>query len=171
MINKMIELNGKKFESTLPDWILQNIEDGIMTRVWVKGEDGNLDTEHAIFQSCKEATMNTRTDTDTIELETNFPKYTQLPVQIQAVQLNWRNWGSVCDFLDGKINKDNPGRYTSLCTNSCGESAPFIELTIPALKGEHLVIHGDYIIKNKEGEFSSCKPKRFAELYENVKGQ
>ena len=37
-------------------------------------------------------------------------KFRKKPVVIEAVQLNWRNWSLVCDFLGGIIGPHNPGR-------------------------------------------------------------
>ena len=97
-------------------------------------------------------------------------KYQKKPVIIEAVQLNWKNWDEICDFLNDIINKDNPGRNTETFSDNCGEQGPtFIELTIPTLEGDHIAKHGDWIIKGIRGEFYPCKPDIFEATYERAK--
>ena len=93
-------------------------------------------------------------------------KFRKKPVVIEAVRLNWRNWGEVCEFLGPIISEDNPGRDVGECSDSCGEHGPFIELTIPTLEGDHIARHGDWIIKGVGGEFYPCKPDIFDATYE-----
>lgn len=96
-------------------------------------------------------------------------KYRKKPVVIEAVQLNWKNWGAVCEFLGTIISEDNPGRSVDGFSDHCGEMAgPYIELTIPTLEGDHIARHGDWIIKGVKGEFYPCKPDIFAATYEPV---
>lgn len=99
-----------------------------------------------------------------------MPKFRKKPVVIEAVQLNWRNWGAVCDFLGGIVSPSNPARSVSDYSDSCGEpttaEAGWIELTIPTLEGDHVAKHGDWIIKGVKGEFYPCKPDIFAATYE-----
>ncbi len=96
-------------------------------------------------------------------------KYRKKPVVIEAVQLCWKNWGELCDFVGDIINENNPGRYTDAYSSTCGEPGPeYIELDIPTLEGTHLAKHGDFIIKGVHGEFYPCKPDIFAETYELV---
>lgn len=93
-------------------------------------------------------------------------KYRKKPVVIQAIQLNWKNWSEVCEFLGGIISSENPGREAEDYSDSCGELSPYIEITIPTLEGDHLAKHGDYIIKGIQGEFYPCKPDIFEASYE-----
>lgn len=93
-------------------------------------------------------------------------KYRKKPVVIEAIQLNWKNWGKVCDFLGGIISSKSPAREVKDCSNSCGELSPYIEITIPTLEGDHIAKHGDYIIKGVKGEFYPCKPDIFEATYE-----
>lgn len=92
------------------------------------------------------------------------------PVVIEAVQLNWRNWSEICDFLGDIIGPHNPGRSVDTFSDACGESttaeAGWIEITIPTLEGEHVAKHGDWIIKGVQGEFYPCKPDIFVQTYE-----
>ena len=95
-------------------------------------------------------------------------KYRKKPVVIEAMQLCWRNWGEVCDFLDGIVSESNPGRDVAIYSDTCGENgtSTYIELTIPTLEGEMTARHGDYIIKGLSGEFYPCKPDIFAATYD-----
>jgi len=95
-------------------------------------------------------------------------RYRKKPVEIEAIQLKWETWGAVCDFLDGIINKDNPGRYCQDPSDTCGATDAWIEITIPTLEGNHTAKHGDYIIKGISGEFYPCKPEIFEKTYEVV---
>lgn len=95
-------------------------------------------------------------------------RYVKKPVVIDAVQLCWRNWNEVCEFLGGIINRENAGRSVETYSETCGEDAPFIELTIPTLEGAHTARHGDYIIRGVAGEFYPCKPDIFRETYDLV---
>ena len=92
-------------------------------------------------------------------------KYRKKPVVIEAVQLRWSTWGDVCAFLGDIVGAHNPGR-DGPASDPCGESGPYINLTIPTLEGDHTAMHGDYIIKGVKGEFYPCKPDIFALTYE-----
>lgn len=87
-------------------------------------------------------------------------KYRKKPVVVEAVQLNWENWGDICEFLGDIISEKNPGRYEE------GSGMERIELTIPTKEGDMIVRHGDYIIKGIAGEFYPCKPEIFEATYE-----
>ena len=93
-------------------------------------------------------------------------KYISKPITIEAVQLCWRNWNIVCDFLGDIISPENPGRRVVTYSDTCGEVGPsYVELTIPTLVGPMLARHGDYIVKGTEGEFYPCKPTIFERKY------
>lgn len=94
--------------------------------------------------------------------------YRKKPVQIEAVQLSWKTWNEVCEFLGPIINSDNPARSVDTFSDACGEKGPYIELTIPTLEGDHTARHGDWIIKGVNGEFYPCKPDIFAKTYDQV---
>ena len=94
-------------------------------------------------------------------------KYRKKPVEIEAVQLCWKNWNLICDFL-GDIISDNPGSYSNYYSESCGEEPPWLEITIPTLEGNHTARHGDYIIRGVQGEFYPCKPDIFKQTYDLV---
>jgi len=95
-------------------------------------------------------------------------KYRQKPVVIEAVQLKWVSWDEVCEFLGDIISKKNPARNTEEYSDTCGEIAPYIELTIPTLEGDHIAKHGDYIIKGVKGEFYPVRNDIFLETYEEI---
>jgi hypothetical protein len=98
-------------------------------------------------------------------------KFRKRPVVIEAVQLRWRNWGDVCSLLGDIISAANPGREVweaKDVSDTCGETGPFIALTIPTLEGDHTALHGDWIIRGVKGEFYPCKPDIFAATYEPV---
>lgn len=95
--------------------------------------------------------------------------YRSRPVEIQAVQLCWRNWSDVCEFLGEIVSPENPGRNSEMYSDTCGEeSGNYIELTIPTLEGDMLARHGDWIIRGLKGEFYPCKPDVFASKYDRV---
>ncbi len=88
------------------------------------------------------------------------------PVVIEAVQLTWKTWDEVCEFLGGVISPENPARSVETFSDACSEVGPYIELTIPTLEGNHVARHGDWIIKGVKGEFYPCKPDIFTSTYE-----
>ena len=99
-------------------------------------------------------------------------RFRKKPVVIEAVQLNWKNWGQVCDLLGDVIGPHNPGRTADTYSDTCGEEttaeAGWIELTIPTLEGDHIAKHGDWIIRGVMSELYPCKPDIFAATYEAV---
>ena len=94
--------------------------------------------------------------------------YRSKPVVIEAIQLQWTNWGEICAFLGGIVSPENPGRPVETYSDTCGEAGPYIELTIPTLEGDMIARHGDWIIKGTNGEFYPCKPDIFARKYESA---
>lgn len=93
-------------------------------------------------------------------------KYAKKPIVIEAVQLRWTAWNEVCDFLGDIISPNNAARSVDTFSDTCGEQAPYIELTIPTLEGDHIAKHGDWIIRGVKGEFYPCKPDIFAATYD-----
>ena len=53
-------------------------------------------------------------------------RYKKKPVEIDAVQLNWKNWSELCDFLGDIVSPENPGRnvdsYDEI-SEDCGEDS------------------------------------------------
>jgi hypothetical protein len=95
-------------------------------------------------------------------------KYRKLPVVIEAVQLSWKTWGDICEFVGDIIGPHNPARASDEYSDHCGELGQYIEFNIPTLEGVHLAKHGDWIIKGVKGEFYPCKPDVFAATYERT---
>ena len=94
-------------------------------------------------------------------------KFRKKPIVIDAVQLTWKTWSEVCEFLGDVISEKNPGRNVETFSDRCGElGPPWIEITIPTLEGDHIAKHGDWIIKGVHGEFYPCKPDIFDATYE-----
>jgi hypothetical protein len=87
-------------------------------------------------------------------------KFRKKPVEIEAIQLTWSNWGLVCDFLttDYFGGGFNPG----------GDHNK-IGLYINTLEGRMEAVENDWIIKGVKGEFYPCKPDIFEITYEPVK--
>lgn len=97
-------------------------------------------------------------------------KFRKKPVVIEAVQLNWKNWNEVCDFLGDVISETNPARESDQYADDCGEVAPYIEITVQTIHGEEATVrHGDWIIPEpKAGRFYPCKPDIFEATYEPI---
>jgi hypothetical protein len=100
-------------------------------------------------------------------------KYRKKPVVIEAVQLTWRNWNEICDFvpkpwfvrgtmLDEEGKPLPEGQYRFANNNE------ELGLIIRTLEGELLAKGNDWIIKGVKGEFYPCKPDIFAQTYEEV---
>ena len=96
-------------------------------------------------------------------------KYRKLPVVIEAIQLNWSNWGDIVHFVGtevfgGGVYLDDL-TYEVLPEFSCSKT---LGLYINTLEGKMLARHNDYIIKGVNGEFYPCKPDIFEKTYEPV---
>ena len=80
-------------------------------------------------------------------------KFIRKAVVIQAVQLKFttESQQKCIDFTDGKARKGLDGG-----------------LIIPTLEGDMVANTGSWIIKGVKGEFYSCKPDIFKEIYEEV---
>jgi hypothetical protein len=96
-------------------------------------------------------------------------KYRKKPVAIEAIQVSWRNWNALGDFMPGVISEQNPARRSLSYSDTCGEPGPeYIEMSIPTLEGVMIAKHGDYIVKGINGEFYPVKPDVFEKTYEEV---
>lgn len=92
-------------------------------------------------------------------------KFRKKPVEIEAVQLNWKNWNAVCELASGK---ELVAEYSDEFSGTCGEAGQYIQCRIPTLEGVMLAKHGDWIIKGVNGEIYPCKPDIFAKTYEQI---
>lgn len=102
-------------------------------------------------------------------------KFRKKPVEIEAVQLRWDNWGEMCEHADvGELKNGKPEgcyvkpsldgtRYTIIKTGD------LMGLQIPTLEGTMLAVQGDWVIRGVKGELYPCKPDIFEETYEPVK--
>jgi hypothetical protein len=98
-------------------------------------------------------------------------KYRKKPIEVDAVQLNWKNWSDVCEFVGDVISTDNPAWLITAheASHTCGETGPeFIAMKVTTTHGETAVVrHGDWIIPDKSpGTFYPCKPDVFEATYE-----
>lgn len=97
-------------------------------------------------------------------------QFRKKPVTIEAVQLSWKTWNDVCAFLGNVISPENPARSVETFADSCGETGPFIELTVRTIHGEEAIVrHGDWIIPEPmAGRFYPCKPDIFKKTYDPI---
>lgn len=93
--------------------------------------------------------------------------YRKKPVVVRAIQLNHANRRRVESLLESKGMAVLLGR-TNECSDPCREDAPWLDLVIPTLEGDHLAKHGDWIIEGVQGELYPCKPDIFAATYEPI---
>lgn len=92
------------------------------------------------------------------------------PVEVEAVQLSWKTWNELADFIGDNSNIFSHPDYTAYesegYSDTCGETPPFIEMAIPTLEGTMIARHGDWIIRGVKGEFYPCKPEVFNATYD-----
>lgn len=104
-------------------------------------------------------------------------KFRKKPVVIEAVQLLWRNWSDICDFvprpwfergvfLDDATKAPLPEGRTS---NTIGMFLNTLESD--KVTGALLATEGDWIIRGVNGEFYPCKPDIFEKTYDPVEEQ
>lgn len=80
--------------------------------------------------------------------------YVKKPIPIEAIQYKTENASEVSKFIG-----DFPHKII--------ESDQLI--MINTLEGDHIVRHGDYVIKGIYGEFYPCKPDIFEDSYLQLK--
>ena len=83
----------------------------------------------------------------------SMKKYVKKPVVIEALQYVTTNHLEVCQFIG-----EFPHKYIQT------EEV----IIISTLEGDHLVRHGDFVIKGIYGEFYPCKPDIFKASYTEV---
>jgi len=94
-------------------------------------------------------------------------RYVKKPIQIEAVELTWGNWNTVCDFVSKEISKK--GVYLDDSTLKIlpeDRTSNTLGLLIKTPEGDMLARQGDYIIKGVNGEFYPCKPDVFKKTYQ-----
>lgn len=94
-------------------------------------------------------------------------KFRKKPVVIEAVQLTWRTWPEICDFVP------KPWFVQGVFLDEHDKPAPEavvterVGLLMQTLESESfLAIENDWIIKGVKGEFYPCKPDIFEATYE-----
>jgi hypothetical protein len=80
-------------------------------------------------------------------------KYVKKPIPIEALQYLTTNLKEIQDFIGEFPNK-------FIATENI--------LIINTLEGDHIVRHGDFVIKGIYGEFYPCKPDIFNDSYTEV---
>ena len=104
--------------------------------------------------------------------DTGIGKYRKKPVVIEAVELRWDNWNTMCDFAevgslaDGKPEGTFLDKYGKATKEYIKDTK--IGMLIPTLEGVMIAQQGDFIIKGVSGELYPCKPGIFEKTYEKV---
>lgn len=83
----------------------------------------------------------------------NAKQYVKKPIPIQAMQFMTSNIGEIIAFIG-----DFPHRVLA------NEGI----IIISTLEGEHIVRHGDYVVRGIYDEYYPVKPTIFEESYEEV---
>lgn len=114
-------------------------------------------------------------------------RFRKKPVEVDAIQLGWGNWGEMCDFagvgklIDGKpeggwvdpARREAEGLEAAFKTGApwpdVSPDAQQIGLAIPTLEGLMIAAQGDWIIRGVQGELYPCKPDIFKVTYEPVR--
>ena len=87
-------------------------------------------------------------------------KYQKIPVIIDA----WHFGKEAIPKEAGLTKLDRPAEWRCpVCGNDWHS-----HMSCPALEGEHIVCHYDYIIKGIAGEFYPCKPDIFEKTYREI---
>jgi len=79
--------------------------------------------------------------------------YVKKPLQIKAIQYLSSNLGDVCAFIEDFPYRVIPSEKM---------------IIISTLEGDHLVRHGDYVVRGPYGEYYPVKPTIFEETYDLV---
>jgi hypothetical protein len=94
--------------------------------------------------------------------------YKKRPVEIQAIQLTWENWGHICDFIPKE--QFGGGCYLNENNEILPDNSGYgkMGLLINTLEGKMIAAENDYIIRGIKGEFYPCKPEIFEATYDEV---
>lgn len=88
-------------------------------------------------------------------------KYRKKPVVIEAIQWTGLNLEEIKAFVGESLQYDIIDTAWEV-----RKGAPYVNMKIHTLEGDHECTKGDYIIKGVKGEFYPCKPDIFAKTYE-----
>lgn len=102
-------------------------------------------------------------------------KFRKKPIEIEAVQVSWKTWPELSDFLAqrGHDFDAHPGREIDAeeASDTLGEVGPiFIAIDLVTTHGDIAVArHGDWVVpESVHGRFYPVKPDVFAATYEPV---
>lgn len=142
MINIRLEDNGKAITDSIKNEFIDEIfiDFGQMLKMLGYTETDIAYGISALLKANKEVKHSTH------------PEKVQIyRVEIQAIQLTENNWDEVEEFCEGNAyNFDETG------------------FTLTTLEGFVPISCGDFIIKDVNGEFYTCKPDIFKKTYEYV---
>lgn len=102
-------------------------------------------------------------------------KFKKKPVIIEAVQLTWQTWGDIAGFVSREafvkgvwVHPTDNGIYSDEPLPEFSVSVQRVGIILKTLKGNHLGVQGDWIIKGVAGEFYPCKPDIFEKTYDTA---
>lgn len=86
-------------------------------------------------------------------------RYRKKPIPVRAMQFTDETYHDIIEWTDADINyvERDGWDYEDIYT-----------LTIPTLRGKVVVRRGDYVVKDPNGNFSTCPMEVFPTLYEEV---
>lgn len=89
-------------------------------------------------------------------------KYRKKPIEVEAIQLTEENAKEIAEWCNGACENFmiNPPKFGCLHVNFLEDKR--------ILREEMIAFAGDWIIKESDGEFYPCKPKKFEKTYEKV---
>ena len=95
--------------------------------------------------------------------------YRRKQTTVEAVQISWKTWGEVCEFVagDGALSEAASTISADHASDTLGEEGPYIFLRLPTAHGDMASFrHGDWILRDaKPGTFYPVKPGVFAATY------
>lgn len=112
----------------------------------------------------------------------SIKRYRKKPVEVEAVQVNPDNLGTIYSWSIGThttetydnvtITTDKQGgAETTLAieyVEAFGDPEPQMQVTIGTLEGDMTAYQGDWIIRGVRGELYPCRSDIFAETYEVI---
>jgi hypothetical protein len=93
-------------------------------------------------------------------------RYRERPLEVEALQVCWANWSSICAIADADSMHAGAGPF---CAEDCGESAPYLSLLINTPEGPRVAKHGDFLLRIASAELYVCDARTFREAYEEIK--
>lgn len=90
--------------------------------------------------------------------------------EVRAVQLCWADMDDVYGVLWEIINPYSLYKIgPEDVSDTCREHGPeYLALEVPTKDGVSVAVHGDYIIRTDEGDFSILHPKVFEKEYDII---